>query len=105
MESLRRSGVKVADTSASDMELDLKSEQGSDTSGSGERQEGGDLMGKFPLAQDHKILATDGSVRGWIAIPLDERDDVAGSKAETVEAKQPGEAIVQGEVMKGQVAG
>ena len=105
LESLRRSGVKVADTSASDMELELESQQGSDTSGSGEQQEGGDLKGRFPLAQDHKILATDGSVRGWIAIPLDECDDVAGSKAETVEAEQPGEAIVQGEVMKGQVAG
>ena len=83
------------------MELELQLEQGSDTSGSEEQQEGGDQKGKFPLAQDHKILATDGSVRGWIAIPLDERDDVASSKVDTVEAKQPGEAIVQGEVMKG----
>ena len=102
LESLRRSGVKVADTSASDMELELELKQGSDTTGSEEQQEGRDLKERFPLAQDHKILATDGSIRGWIAIPLDERDDVAGSsKVETVEAKQPGEAIVQGEVMKG----
>ena len=105
LESLRRSGVKVADTSASDMELELESEQGSDTSGFEEQQKGGDLKEKFPLAQDHKILATDGSVRGWIAIPLDEDNDDASSKVETVEAKQPGEAIVQGEVMKGQVTG
>ena len=84
------------------MELELELKQGSDTSGSEEQQGGGDLKERFPLAQDHKILATDGSVRGWIAIPLDARDDVAGSsKVETVEAKQPGEAIVQGEVMKG----
>ena len=104
LESLRRSGVKVADTSASDMELELESEQGSDKSASKEQQHGGNLKERFPLAQDLKILATDGSVRGWIAIPLDEPDDATDSKAETVEAKQPGEAIVQGEVMKGQVA-
>ena len=91
LESLRRSGVKVADTSASDMESESNSEQG----------QGGNLKERFPLAQDHKILATDGSVRGWIAIPLDEPDDAAASKVETVEAKAPGEAIVQGEVMKG----
>ena len=83
------------------MELELESEQDSDKSGSEGQRDGGDLKERFPLAQDVKILAKDGSIRGWIAIPLDERDDVVGSKAETVEANQPGEAIVKGEVMKG----
>ena len=91
LESLRRSGVRVADTSDSDMELGQGS---SDTSASEQREE---RDGTFPLAQDHTILATDGSIEGWIAIPLDESAD---SKGRTIEAKDPGDAIVRGEVMK-----
>ena len=91
LESLRRSGVRVADTSDSDMELGQGS---SGMSGSEQREEGD---GTFPLAQDHAILATDGSIEGWIAIPLDES---AASKGRTIEAKDPSDAIVRGEVMK-----
>ena len=92
LESLRRSGINVADTSVSDMELEVEKDS--------ERQEG-DQKKRYPLSQDHKILATDGSVKGWIAIPFD--DDGADSLkgGDTVTAKQPSEAIVQGEVMKG----
>ncbi len=84
LESLRRSGVKVADTSISDMELEAPVSE----------QPQGDA--KFPLAQDHQILATDGSVKGWIAIPLNDGD----AKGHTIEAKSPSDAVVQGEVMK-----
>lgn len=91
LESLRRGGVRVADTSASDMEME--------TEGPDEQQREGDQM--FPLAQDHRILATDGSVKGWIAIPLNDDSNVlAESKGHAVEAEQPSDAIVQGEVMK-----
>ena len=91
LESLRRSGVRVADTSASDMEMEIE--------GPDAQQREGDQM--LPLAQDHRILATDGSVRGWIAIPLNnDSKGFASSKKHTVEAEYPSDAVVQGEVMK-----
>ena len=92
LESLRRSGVKVANTSASDMEL-----RNSDTPGL-EQPEG---KHSFQLAQDHKILAGDGSIKGWIAIPLDESNGFANANGHATEAEHPSDAIVQGEVMKG----
>ena len=91
LESLRLSGIKVADTSALDMELKisnppgLEQPQGSETS---------------PLAQDHKILATDGSTKGWVAIPIDDSDDSTYVTLQIREAKHPSDAIVRGEVMK-----
>lgn len=91
LESLRRSGVKVSDTSALDMEL-----KNSNTAGFEQPQ--GDQT--FPLAQDHQILATDGSIRGWIAIPLDDRNGFAKANGRVTEAQHPSDAIVQGEVMK-----
>lgn len=91
LESLRRSGVQVADTSALDMEL-----EGSNTPGPEQPEENQN----FPLAQDHKILATDGSVNGWIAIPLDDSKGFANAKGSATEVKHPSDAVVQGEVMK-----
>ena len=92
LESLRRSDVQVADTSALNMES-----SNSDTPGS-EQPEGKQA---FQLARDHKILATDGSIKGWIAIPLDgSNDGFANANVHATEAKHPSEAIVQGEVMK-----
>ena len=100
LESLRRSGVQVADTSAVDMEsLDSAKDHGGSSSSSS----------AFPLAQDYDILATDGSVRGWVAVSpfldLEEddrvnKDDESGSKGQEVEAERPGEAVVKGEVLK-----
>lgn len=94
LESLRRSGVKVADTSASDMEII--------DGGSEQQQQRDDENSAFPLAQDRKILATDGSVEGWIAIPLNNNDDdLMKAHNTTIEAEQPSDAIVRGEVLKG----
>ena len=89
LESLRRSGVKVADTSALDME--------SEALGLESTSEG---VGTFPLAQDHGILATDGSIKGWITIPLDDGDDSGKFKGQVIEAEHPSEAVVQGELIK-----
>lgn len=91
LESLRRSGVKVADTSALDMEL-----ENSETPGL-EQSKGSQTI---PLAQDYKILATDGSIKGWIAIPLNDSNGAADANEHAIEAKHPSDAIVQGEVMK-----
>lgn len=88
LESLRRSGVRVADTSALDMEMEsssLEQRQGSET---------------FPLAQDHKILLTDGSIKGWVAIPLDDAEDFTYLTLSMKKPKHPSDAIVQGEIMR-----
>ena len=92
LESLRRSDVQVADTSALDMES-----SNSDTPGS-EQPEGKQA---FHSVQDHKILATDGSIKGWIAIPLDgSNHGFANANVHATEAKHPSDAVVQGEVLK-----
>ena len=94
LESLRRSGLKVADTSTADMEEEL--------GGGGAREV--EEKQRFPLGQDYRILAADGSVRGWISIPLDgDEEGGEGSKGvngHAVEAENPGEAVMEGEVMK-----
>lgn len=60
LESLRRSGIHVADTSALDMELST-GEIPSNPKEIEDKQ-------SFPLSQDHTILVTGGSVKGWIAV-------------------------------------
>lgn len=91
LESLRRSGVKVADTSALDMELEISNTPGLE-------QPEGDQT--FQSAQDHKILATDGSIKGWVSIPLDDSSAFANANGHATETKHPSDAIIQGEVMK-----
>lgn len=93
LESLRRSGVRVADTSALDMELTTSS---SDTPGLEQPQ--GKQTSR--LAQDHQILATDGSIKGWIAIPPNDGNSFANANGHATKAEYPSDAIVQGEVMK-----
>lgn len=58
LESLRKSGITIADTSALDMEIE--GEQSLETG-----EDGG-------LGQDQVILAPDGKVRGWIVIDAKE---------------------------------
>ena len=60
LESLRRSGIHVTDTSKLDMEIQAD-QAGLDVQGS-------DPEDGLALGQDQKILAADGSVRGWMAI-------------------------------------
>lgn len=91
LENLRRSGVKVADTSDVDMELSEL-----DTSGAKEIEE----KQRFPLGQDHQILAADGSVKGWVSVPLSGCDGVANANGHAIEAGDPNEAMMEGEVMK-----
>ena len=80
LESLRRSGIKVADTSAADMEgVAMIGEEK-------RRQDGG---------QDFGILATSGRVRGWVAVDLG-AEGKEGKRS--IEADGPMEAVVEGEV-------
>ena len=89
LESLRRSGIKVADTSAADME--------------GVALVNGE--GKFGLeeaGQDFEILDTGGRVRGWVAVELSAGDEgekgVKEDEKRVIEADGPMEAVVEGEV-------
>ena len=79
LETLRSSGIKVAGTSASDMESE-KDASGTD--------------------RDLEIFATDGRVRGWVAIPLNDEDGLSKPNGAAVEARHPGEAVGKGELMK-----
>ena len=60
LESLRRSGIPVAETSKLDMEIQEDQEGAKMPEAQGENG--------LAVGRDHKILATDGNVRGWIAV-------------------------------------
>ncbi|KAL9043414.1 MAG: hypothetical protein Q9214_003401 [Letrouitia sp. 1 TL-2023] len=91
LEVLRRNGVEVADTSSKDME-----EEGVSVGN------GGSAKGDQGSGQDTNILRKDGCVKGWIALELDQNngDDEAVNKR-TDRAAEPIEAIVEGEIKKG----
>ncbi|KAL8822103.1 MAG: hypothetical protein Q9191_007154 [Dirinaria sp. TL-2023a] len=94
LESLRRSGVKVADTSDVDMEV---------VAGESSPPEAIDAKQAFPLAQDHRILATDGRVKGWVAVPLNDDRRSSYANGQTINPKNPREAMIEGEVMKSEL--
>lgn len=90
LESLRRSGIKVADTSAADME--------------GVALVNGE--GKFGMEEggkDFEILDRGGRVRGWVAVDLNagkegKEKGVGKEEKGGIEADGPMEAVVEGEV-------
>ncbi len=90
LEVTRRAGLEVAETSIAAME----DEAGLKLSIKGDRAS---------IGQDRKILATDGSVRGWIALKLVENNDKAGEAANAQSSKHasPAQAVIENEVMKG----
>ena len=89
LEAIRRAGIEVADTSSVDME----DEAGLKLSLKGERT---------VIGQDQKILATDGSVRGWVALKLEENDEKAGegANAQSYKNASPAQAVMKNEMMK-----
>ncbi|KAK0509010.1 hypothetical protein JMJ35_008381 [Cladonia borealis] len=93
LESLRRSGIRVADTSVVDMEGEEEVAMVNGEEKRSRQNDGG---------QDFGILATTGGrVRGWVAIDLGgEGKDKEGLKEgkRKVEANGPMEAVVEGEV-------
>ncbi|KAL8710125.1 MAG: hypothetical protein Q9220_005208 [cf. Caloplaca sp. 1 TL-2023] len=89
LEVMRRNGIEVADTSSVDMEE------------SREVEEEKPPAGEMKTGQDAKILSSDGSVRGWVALELDGRKgDEEAANRQTEESADPMEAVVQGEVRK-----
>ena len=115
LESLRRRGVSVADTSALDREIVDKDFEGqgvpelvNHAGEKGEQETGG-----LSLGQDHAILAKDGGVRGWVAVdPIQEFKRLRGeaeekgqedmkAKGEAIgEPKGPADAVMKNEIMK-----
>lgn len=85
LEVMRRNGVKVADTSAVDMEL--------------ANSDGHILDGQ--IAQDSAILKRDGSVTGWVSLDLASSEHgEEGANERTSENADPMDAVVQGEMTK-----
>ena len=90
LESLRRCGIRVADTSA----VDIGIKNSDDSHGCVTR---GDQV--YPLGQDHRILAVDGNIEGWVSVPTMEQDGTSANESKC-DAKYPSEAVMNGEVMK-----
>lgn len=109
LETLRRRGISIADTSELDREI-------KDTVGAAETKDL-ETNTQFPLGQDHKILDPEGSIRGWIAVDPSTSDGqalISGNATKKVtkrqlngyakEPKDPSEAVIQGAVSNGQGA-
>lgn len=93
LEMLRRNGYEVADTSPLDMEAESN---GHVIPGS---------MKEPPLrSQDPKILATDGSIKGWIVLTAGDDLEESGVATNTKTSNKagPGAAVVEGEILKEQ---
>ena len=90
LEVVRRAGIEVADTSSVDME----DETGLKLSIKGDRAS---------IGQDRKILATDGSVRGWVALKLEDNDKKAGegANAQSYKDTSPAQAVMENEMTTG----
>jgi platelet-activating factor acetylhydrolase len=92
LEMLRRNGYELADTTL----LDMEAEANGHVLPSPEQEHV--LKGRDP-----KILATDGSIKGWIMLPaaedLAEKSD-AGSNADISDKAAPSEAVIKEEVLK-----
>ena len=103
LEVMRENGIEVADTSSIDMEEEVKGKHklaNSHANGYVRHRSVGDQASS--PGQDHKILAADGSVRGWVALSVDDETQAgeASNKATHV-AANPDEAVRSGEVMNG----
>ena len=91
LEYLRRSEITIADTSKLDMEIEGDQE--------GKTQAG------LSLGQDRKILASDGNVRGWTVVDVDEEKRKLGLSHNLYNdgfahggPKVPGEAVMKHEM-------
>ena len=109
LEILRQNGTEVADTSTVDMEevAVCNSHITSDAHGNGSSKAkmNGHANGKAEPSsrspgQDQKILSKDGSVRGWVAVNVDEEDQKQAGEGLNTETKvdaSPTDAVLEGE--------
>jgi len=104
LQVMRENGIEVADTSRIDMEeeeLADKVENGANGHLNGHVNGVVPKDGGYAAKQDRKILATDGNVKGWIALDVDENDFAKSTTGVTDAEAMPGEAVMKGEVMSG----
>ena len=90
LESLRRNGISVADTSALDMEI-------------GSNQDDNTQLNGATLGQDRLILTPNGNVRGWVAVDAKaecERLSLPGHMKGSAEGEpnSPDEAVMKYEI-------
>ena len=106
LEVLRENGIEVADTSRIDMEEEEHfAQKGQNGHMNGHMN--GHLNGtrskheRHAATQDWKILATDGTVKGWVSLNLSEDAVPNGTNDVTDADAMPSEAVMKGEVMDG----
>ncbi|MCJ1267123.1 hypothetical protein MMC22_007008 [Lobaria immixta] len=95
LEMMRQNGIEVAPTSSADMEDKAAGEVAHPGVDSGNE--------RFTKGQDLKILSTDGSVKGWVALrPEDAEKKEIGEavNTQTGENATPSAAVVDGEILK-----
>ena len=104
LEVLRQNGTEVAPTSATDME-EIPDHHGTKMTLNGHALGNGHahhvkLEESLYKAQDKKILAADGSIRGWIALnPYNEDRPGEAVNEKTKADADPMDAVLQGEIM------
>ena len=103
LEVLRQNGTEVADTSATDMEEvpehRTKFTLNGHALGNGHAHHA-KLDNPSYKSQDQKILAADGSIRGWVALnPYSEDRPGEAVNEKTKADADPMDAVVQGEVL------
>ena len=111
LEVLRGNGVEVAETSDVDMEVEKMRKDSVKENGHINGHSNGHTKPQptktHPSAsttQDHNILSTDGSVRGWVALQLNTKntDNEEATNERTDENADPIEAVMEGEVGGGE---
>ena len=102
LEMLRINKFDVADTSSLDMEESATSpdHERKFNGHASPRMNGSAKQSQRLIGQDRKILADDGSIRGWIFVKLDETKAHEAINEETDETAHPSAAIMDGEVMR-----
>ncbi|KAL9104282.1 MAG: hypothetical protein Q9187_008923 [Circinaria calcarea] len=102
LEVLRQNGTEVAPTSSTDMEEvpDHHTKITLNGHGFGNGHARHARHKEFPMAQDKRILAADGSIRGWIALSPYAEDRPGEAVNEKTKADAaPLDAVVEGEVI------
>ena len=96
LELMRRNGQEVADTPIADLEIEEKKRG---TTGDSEFASVESKTLSATIGQDSDILLRDGSVRGWIALDLDEENKPGEGRNKRIpEGADPIDAVMEEEV-------
>lgn len=100
LQLVRENGIEVADTSRIDMEEGEHAVEKAGNAVPNGHSNGIVVEDDGNAAkQDWKILATDGSVHGWISLSVDDDSGARGTSGVTDVDAMPSDAVMQGEVM------